>query len=170
MLQNKIKHDTSLEMYYTVTHHLCIHNMIRNHVRNKSPYSLSVLGCAVSNATFQKCHTPEKKNIVKRIQCTNVLTKMANQSNIYYALVEFSNATQVPLSHIHYAIVYYIECILDNPKNIIYLNVSFSCIERILQIYRKWMSEVSKDYDKLTKRLPKIKQQWRDSLKSVDSI
>ena len=56
------------------------------------------------------------------------------------------------------------QLLVDNPDYISRLNLSISHIERILQVYKKWMNEFDKPmFDRHSRTLTKHKKKWKSA-------
>ena len=162
--QKKLSHRDNLMVHMDVLHNLCHLDVLDGNHAFYSGCSKATLCCGYANHHVAEletvCSTP------KRIQYTNILTKIANQSNIRSTFNEVSSQLRINTCYLHYVIPIMMKDITEHTEHIKHYGVTLSQLEKVIQVYNKWASEMGKhESAKATKILARIKKEWKKHLK-----
>ena len=162
LLSKKTNTRATVNHYVRVLHHMCVLDHVENIHGTYSTTPNAFLCCGYANrGTNTPDTTPSNKNIVS----TNTLTKLANQTYITGALVVLSKQIQLPIASLHQSIPILVHHIVMYPSDVKYLQISYYHVEKIIQIYNKWMSELGKkEKTKCVKIIPRLKKKWKELL------
>ena len=160
--QKDIPVDTQLSTHMNVLHNLCHIDSLKS-TQSYLSTPLTALCCGFANENIGR--HPLVVSVPKRIQYTNILTKIANYSNIQSTFNEVSTLLNINIKYFHYVIPLIISFIVEDTSRITDFNLNLSQLERIIQVYNKWASEMSKsESQKNCKILSRMKKEWKSHL------
>ena len=131
------------DAYNDVLHHLCVSSVL---VANGNPwelsYAMSAMTCGVANHRIAT--QPSKTSTAKKIQFTNTLTKTASQTNIYHTLTNVSRHLRLHVCHFPHVIPLLLHHLCEDPGAAATYGISFSDMEKLVQVYGKWEAATPK--------------------------
>lgn len=171
----KIPSKNITAMYQYLMHYLTISDIILKFPRWELSYSHSMLTCGYANEYLGSIAT---KNIeCPKTQFTNTLTKSATHSNTQIFLSLLSYKLNIDSRYFPYIFPIILHQITEEPSYVKNYNINYSDIEKISQIYLKWIlfrknlssdinektseNKCSTNYIKIT---PKHKKLWKKNL------
>lgn len=164
LLQKKMKKSAHVSSYTTILHNLCLLDKVDASYDSHSNITHASLCCGYTNHLVSA--EPTQIGTPKKITSTNTLTKIANHTCVTSALVSVSKQLRLPITYLHMFIPLLIQHIAKCPADVQRINVSFPHLEKIIQIYNKWVSEISKsEQAKCVKILPRMKKMWKEHLR-----
>ena len=125
--QKDIPADNQLCTHMNVLHNLCHIDSLKSS-RAYLPTAQTALCCGFANEYIGKY--PITLSTPKRIQYTNILTKIANYSNIQSTFNEVSTLLNINVKHFHYVIPLIISFIVEEPARVVDFNLSLFQLER----------------------------------------
>ena len=158
--QKKINQDDNIHIHMNVLHNMCHLDVLNTHYSFDFDDTHATLCCGYANALVANLST--SCSVPKKIQYTNILTKIANHSNVLSTFNDISNQLRINSYYLHYAIPILIKDLCENTSNIKNYRLTISHMEKIIQVYNKWVSEISKSQaDKVSKIITRIKKEWK---------
>lgn len=94
--------------------------------------------CAAGLRTSESGALPQKYGTVKKIVCTNTLTKSATQASIMHSLSNVSRRLHIHRTHFPRAVPLVLKHLIDHPKDAVTSGLGLSEIEKLVQVHTKW--------------------------------
>ena len=168
----KIQAKDITSMYQYLMHYLTISDIILKFPRWELSYSHSMLTCGYTNEYLGGI---ENKNIeCPKTQFTNTLTKSATHSNTQIFLSLLSYKLNIDSRYFPYIFPIILHQITEDTLKIKKYNVNYSDIEKVVQIYLKWIffrktnndkqSSTNNKSNNFIKITPRHKKIWKKNL------
>lgn len=167
--QKKIEQETNVGIHMDVLHNMCHLDVLNAHLSFDTNASRAILCCGYANAHIATLATVS--STPKKIQYTNILTKIANRTNILSTFNDISTRLRINSYYLHYIIPILVKDISDTPSNIKHYGLSLIHLEKIIQVYNKWTEVISKSQiKKISKIIVRIKKEWKTHINSLNDI
>jgi DNA polymerase III delta prime subunit len=163
--QKNISHSDNVRIHMHVLHNWCHLDVLDNEPACEMGGAKSAICCGFANHEVSNLKTVS--STPKKIQYTNILTKIANYSNIRATFNDVSYQLRFNTCFMHYVIPIMMKDITEHPEHITQYGVTLLQLEKLIQVYNKWVGEVRKsESPKITKILARIKKEWKTHLKA----
>lgn len=163
--QKSISHTDNLRIHMNVLHNLCHLDVLDSDPAFEMDGAKSAMCCGFANHEVASLKTVSSTQ--KKIQYTNILTKIANHSNIRTTYNEVSSQLRFNTCFMHYVIPIMMKDITEHTEHITQYGITLLQLEKLIQVYNKWVGEMRKsEMAKATKILARIKKEWKAHLKA----
>jgi DNA polymerase III delta prime subunit len=160
-----LSYTDNLRIHMNVLHNLCHLDVLDSEPTGELGGAKSAMCCGFANHEVSSLKTVS--STPKKIQYTNILTKIANHSNIRTTFNDVSYQLRFNTCFMHYVIPILMKDITKHPEHITQYGITLLQLEKLIQVYNKWAGEIRKSESvKVTKIVARIKKEWKAHLKA----